>query len=217
MFAYALKVLLKLAGGILLLIGVFFLVAFLLSAWPTHPAKLDCIPNKEVFLSSNGIHLDIIFHKKDLPLQLTTVLQPDRTVNFAAIGYGDRAFYLETPTWDDLNGWTTLKALFWKTSATVHVTKLTRSNANWPKISLCPQQFDSLLQYVDRSFQKDELGRPVEIKGKGYTKTDHFFEANGHVSCLHTCNQWVCQGLKKAEVKTSVWSPFDWGVLYHLR
>jgi len=38
----------------------------------------------------------------------------------------------------------------------------------------------------------------------------------GSFSCFKTCNTWTNQTLKKAEIKTAIWTPFDSGILKHL-
>ena len=51
---------------------------------------------------------------------------------------------------------------------------------------------------------------------EGYNSYDSFFEAKGSFSFYRTCNIWVNKALKVIGVKTSIWSPFDFGVLHHL-
>ncbi|HDR51371.1 MAG TPA: DUF2459 domain-containing protein, partial [Mariniphaga anaerophila] len=84
------------------------------------------------------------------------------------------------------------------------------------KIRLCSWQLDSLNRYIENSFKKNENGHFIQINFEGYNQYDSFYNAKGSFSLFRTCNVWVNVALKEIEVKTSVWSPFDFGVLFHI-
>ena len=44
---------------ILSLITLYLFFGLILSLLPLNPEKLDCLPEKEIYITSNGIHLDI--------------------------------------------------------------------------------------------------------------------------------------------------------------
>lgn len=77
-------------------------------------------------------------------------------------------------------------------------------------------QLEQLIYFIEQSFETDDEMKLIEIVGKGYSNRDYFYEGVGSYNCIKTCNQWVNQGLKAAEIKTSIWSPFDSGVLYQV-
>jgi len=106
--------------------------------------------------------------------------------------------------------------LFLNSETAVHLTKYDKKYDDWQSILICSEQLTSLIDYIDASFSRNSEGQIVEISNSGYTSFDTFFEANGSYNCLKTCNNWVNSGLKKAAIKTSIWSPFDKGVLYHI-
>jgi hypothetical protein len=74
---------------------------------------------------------------------------------------------------------------------------------------------NTLLKYLSNSFKKDD-GKIQKIDIDGYAYNDSFYDANGSFSIFKTCNIWVNKALKEANIETSVWSPFDIGILYHL-
>lgn len=125
---------------------VFYLAgALLFSLLPTHPPQQNCLPEHEIFIASNGIHLDIIFPVENIEPQLLQSLDVLPGTLFIGFGWGDKEFYIKTPLYDN------------------------------------------------------------------------FYDATGSFSIFHTCNVWVNVALKEIEVKTSVWSPFDFEILYHLK
>jgi len=205
------------ATGIGLLISGFLLAAVILSFLSTNPPNLVCVKDKEFYLASNGIHLDIIIPKQAVPKSIQQEILVSELTNFISLGFGDKDFYLQTPTWNDLKLNIALKALFLNSKTAIHLSKHSAKSENWIKIEICELQLKSLLSFLENSFKKDLKGRIIEIKNAGYTKNDKFYEGKGTFNCIQTCNNWVNKGLKAAQIKTSLWSPLDFGVLYHAR
>ena len=203
--------------GLLVLIAGYFLIAVVLSTISTNPKELKCEKDKEIYITTNGIHLDIIISKAYLNNQIQQELQIDEKVKYASFGWGDKGFYLETPTWEDLKLKTAIKALFLKSETAMHLTTYNQKYDSWLIQPVCDSQLETLIDYINNSFERDDEGKIIEIKDPGYTEYDKFYEAIGNYNCIQTCNEWVNEGFKKAEIKTSIWSPFDNGVLYQVK
>jgi uncharacterized protein (TIGR02117 family) len=139
------------------------------------------------------------------------------TVPFAGFGWGDKNFYINTPTWSDLTMKTAMGALFWNSPTAMHVTKYDHKQADFIQIPLCHKQALQLKSYIVKGFALDSMGHFQKIGVAGYSHRDAFFEGEGNYHCFRTCNSWINEGLKSAEVKTAIWSPFDKGVLYHAK
>ena len=99
----------------------------------------------------------------------------------------------------------------------MHVIRYYRKLDTWKTIALCKEQLDAINTFVLSSFQMGEKGEFLEIPASGYTVHDNFYEAQGSYTMFYTSNNWVNEALKDADVKTSQWSPFDKGVLYHIQ
>lgn len=206
------KVLAALVGAIVL----YFAVALLLSYLPTHPPGKNCLPEHKIFVSTNGVHLDIILPVENLDDILRSQLNIPTRVRYVSFGWGDKNFYVNTPQWSDLTFPVAFKALFLKSESAMHVTRYQRNYTHWKKVELCRHQLNSLNSYIEDSFEKTETGELQKMDYPGYTDDDSFYEAKGSFTLFKTCNVWTNNALKKIEVTTSVWSPFDFGVLYHL-
>lgn len=168
-----------------------------------------------IFLYSNGVHLDFILPNKYLSVeQLKSLNTP--TSNFLSFGWGDRAFYLETPEWKDLKASTAIKAMFLPSKTAMHVNSISTFNHNWVPLKVSKQQRHLLTHYILSSFSVLENNSLAPINNIHYSPSDQFYEANGNYSLFNTCNEWVNNGLKSSGIKTSIWSPFDYGVLKHL-
>jgi len=153
---------------------------------------------------------------KNIDTEFLKMLEILPQTKYVAFGWGDKQFYINTPEWKDLTIKTAFKALFLKSETAMHVTCYRNSFARWRKIKLCSSQLDSLNGYIEKSFQKNTNGSLQKIAVSGYNETDAFYAAKGSFSLFKTCNIWVNKALKVSGVETSVWSPFDLGVLYHL-
>ena len=195
---------------ILLLIPVLYLTsALILTYIPVSKHSAD--GNKSIFISTNGVHLDIIIKKEDLsPTLQAGLVHKDQYLSF---GWGDKDFYLNTPTWGDLTVKTAIKAMLLKSSTLMHVTRYSKQNSKWLKVRLTQQQLATVNDYLTSSFKHDGNNKFYNLKNKGYGYNDDFYEANGSYSCLNTCNSWVNRGIKQAGLKACLWTPFDFGVL----
>ena len=217
MLKTTIKYLKRIIVALVIIISGYLLIALILSVISTNPEKLNCAKDQQIFISSNGVHLDIILLKEDLNEILLQELQISKNVKYVSIGWGDKGFYLETPTWSDLKFTTAAKAMFLNSETAMHITNYQRVYDDWVKVSLCDEQLEILSSYIIASFERNQEGKIVEIKNAGYTPYDKFYEAKGSYSCIQTCNNWVNDGLKAAKIETSIWSPFDKGILHQLK
>ncbi len=196
---------------------LYFAFATLFSFLPTHPTDNDCKPQNQVYLNTNGVHVDIILPAGYLNPTFQNQLGVLPRTQYVAFGWGDRNFYIKTPEWSDLTFPVAIKALFLKSSTAMHVTFYPLKIDSWKMLPLCDEQLATLIDYIYNSFDKDENGKLMKMDFEGYNRFDSFFEAKGSFSMFKTCNVWVNRALKEAEVRTAVWTPFDFGVLYHIR
>ncbi len=211
------KYLLRFLLGMIFVVAVYFLLACLLSRFSTNPAEVKCDQKKEIFISTNGVHLDIVIPRKEIPENLAVGVKMKTGTEYLAFGWGDKGFYLETPTWSDLKLSIAIKAMLLKSETAMHVTNYKFKKDKWYSLKLCDAQVELLLDHIHGSFQLDSNLNFISIPDSGYTENDYFFEAYGNYNGIHTCNNWVNDALKKAQVKTAIWSPFDKGVLRHLK
>jgi uncharacterized protein (TIGR02117 family) len=205
----------------LLVIGLtmafYLLTAFTLSVISTNPDHLVCQKENEIFIASNGVHLDLIVSRHYLTPKLLNSLELPNGVNYIAFGWGDKEFYINTPGWSDLKFRTTFKALFLDSESAIHITWISQKYPRWTAVPMCDIQLQLLIDYLNQTFKKDPANKILEIEASGYSEYDKFYQAKGNFSFIQTCNNWVNEGLKAAKVKTSIWSPFDKGVLYQVK
>ncbi|MDB5255681.1 MAG: urease-associated protein [Chitinophagaceae bacterium] len=203
---------------VLALIPLYFIVAFLLSYIPYNRSFTS---EKEhpilVQLHSNGVHTDILLPVENSIYNWHSFL-PDIPAehNVVAFGWGDKGFYLNTPTWDDLTFSTAFKACTGLSTTAMHVSYYKgalRPSEHTVSVFINAQQYQKLVDYIQASFQHDANGKLLLVKHDPRYYSGQFYDAKGRYSLFTSCNSWVNKGLKKSELKTCLWTPFDWPLL----
>jgi len=201
---------------LLAFIVLYLAFSFLLSWIPVNTDQPEEEQNNRLFAFSNGVHLDFVIPVSLIPEHLRAQLRPDSDTKFVGIGWGDKGFYLNTPTWADLSAKVAVRAMFLPSPTAMHVTEHRVVNRTWSQLNLTDTQLEELFEYILASFHTDASGKITELVGEGYTPLDRFYEANGNYSCFKTCNTWVNIGLRRIGVKTAIWTPMDKGILRYL-
>lgn len=171
-----------------------------------------------IYLISNDIHTDIAVPVINGVFDWETFLNKDdfkiRSSDWIEIGWGDRQFYFEMPTWDHFTWKLAADALFWPDPAVMHVTYLDRHPSEYSsaqKIEVSFKTYKKLVETLKSRFiQKD--GRPIILPGKGYDMTDNFYEAEGSYSIVRTCNQWTSEILAEVGLPHPIWAPTKHGI-----
>lgn len=192
---------------------MYFLVSLILILIPVNNEKENLEKNKSIYLSSNGVHLNIIIAKNELHPKLLDGLKHFENDNYFAFGWGDKNFYLNTPNWSDLTFINASRALFLKSNALIHLERYSTIQLNWVEIKVNQNQLNKINQYIDKTFYLDALNKKIVLNDKGYSYNDDFYEALGSFSCFKTCNTWVNTGLKESQIKAFLWTPFSFGLL----
>lgn len=221
-----LKKVLKIVAYTLLTL-ILFIVLYLLSAYTLSrmsTAKEEVSDaNIPIYILTNGVHTDLVVPVRTAQIDWSTripfhnTVANDTTARFLAFGWGDRGFYLETPTWADLKASTAFKAAFNLSTAAIHATYYRRlsENESCRQIMISSSQYARLIQYINDSFKMGPDGMPVKINtNANYDNDDAFYEAKGSYNLFRTCNTWANSGLKSCGQKACRWTIFDTGIFY---
>jgi uncharacterized protein (TIGR02117 family) len=167
-----------------------------------------------VWTSSNGSHTDIIVPTVTSQLDWRSFVTPldtrsaDSSISYISFGWGDKEFFLNTPTWGDLTASTALKAASGLGSGAVHVTYIGNPefNPSWRKMMLNEKQYAELIHFIQQSFLMKE-GKVVVIPTEArYGNNDAFYESTKSYSLFYTCNTWTHEGLDAAEQAHCPWT-----------
>ncbi|MEL6142234.1 MAG: TIGR02117 family protein [Bacteroidota bacterium] len=205
--------LLKFVLGVIAIIGLYILAAYVLPLFPTKAKPTKGPISYKTFLVGNGVHLDLAIPRQLLPNDLIEQVAITSNAQYFAFGWGDRGFYLDAPTWAELKFKTAVKAMLLKSPTVMHVVEHDVIGENWRTVSLSEEQLTDIITYLQGGFQTDERNCLIEIEGESYSDRDKFYEATGDYHALLTCNTWINKGLKQAGLRTAVWSAREQGVL----
>ena len=218
---WVLRVVAAFVAGVVLYAGT----AFVLGKVPVHARWRSTPGGHVVYVLSNGVHADIVLPavvgerdlRADYPLA-----SGERWADWVAFGWGDRGFYLETPTWADLTLSTALRATFLPTPTLMHVSHYygeLQEGELCVRLEVRDAELAALLAWCEHSFRRDASGRPLRLEGAGYPPREgylpynEFFEATGSYHLFYTCNDWIARGLASAGIRAPLWSPFDRAIL----
>jgi uncharacterized protein (TIGR02117 family) len=194
------------------------------------PVQAEAVANKEtltydVYLLKSGPHTDFFVKAKtdvhdwtfDFPYANNA--DPDTSLPWLAIGWGDKGFYLNTPTWADLTVSTAVSAATGLGTAGVHATYYYTVPEDRPivQLQLTENQYRRLCTYITRTLMADENGRRIMLEplkpGVNY-EHDRYYDAHGTYSMVHTCNTWINNGLKISGQRACLWTGFAEGIFY---
>lgn len=213
-------------GGLLLAAASGYLLLALIGMLPANAHFRDAgASGIEIFVTANDIHTDLVLPTANRSFDWRTLLaaedfrapRPERA--FVRLSWGDRRFFVETPSWEDIRLTTAAQAAFWRTEAVLHVEYSEEPARNHPavrSIRLTKRQYEALVRAIRDCFRQGAQRPVAPIAGAHYHRGDAFYRARGAYHLLNTCNCWTGQMLRTAGVRVGRWTPFPQSVLWSL-
>lgn len=214
-----LRLLWRLIRTLLLMLGTliagYALAAVAGSAIPVNAGWHQAASGVRVYVIDNGIHTDLVlpvtaegvdWHDLAKPGDIADPAQAAQS--HIAFGWGNRDFYLNTPSWSQVRPGLIASALFGGGRTVLHVAHIAepKPGPQMRSLMLSADEYRRLAAYVRGTFAE---GPSVH----GYGGYDAFYAAKGGYSAIQTCNQWTAGALKAAGVKMGYWTPFTFGVM----
>ncbi|TRD12853.1 TIGR02117 family protein [Erythrobacter insulae] len=196
-------------------------LVFLLSAWigssiPRNSDWQETADGVEIFVGTNGIHTeivmpiatDVIDWRGRFPIGDITAAQ--RPYTHVAVSWGEKEFFLQTPTWGDLSPGVALNAVTGG-SGVLHIAWYVRPapSDDFRPLRITRDQYASLAAQITAQLAPEDTGQSYP----GYSRNDVFYDAVGTYHLGNTCNQWTSDRLAAAGIKTGLWTPLPGGVM----
>jgi uncharacterized protein (TIGR02117 family) len=215
----------RVAAGLVAIPLAYLLAALFLGLIPANLGWQEAKEGVPILVRTNGVHtwLMVPIVNADMdwrPLVPAAHLRDPRYGgNYVALGYGNREFYLNTPTWADLSLRTAFLALFGRGSSLVHADHDTdpRPEDYQRPLTLSHDEYKRLVRFIRASFRYDAQGRTIPLIGRGYGPEDMFYEAVGSYNAFRDCNAWTGEALRAAGVRTGIWTPFSQSIMWRMR
>lgn len=176
-----------------------------------------------IFIRTNGVHTWVMVPAvtDDMDWRPLTpasdIRDPRYAGNYIAIGFGNREFYLNTPTWGDLSPRTAAAAAFGGGPSLMHVDHVWNPKADEydRPLRLDRAQYRRLTSFLLASFTR-RSGHFVPLIGRGYGASDVFYESDRPYNFVRTCNEWTGEALRAAGVRTGAWTPIAQSIMWRL-
>ena len=211
--------------GAVLLVPLLYLLAVALGG--VLSANADWEEAEEgvtIFIRTNGVHTWIMVPTVNADADwrrladASHIRDPRLAGDYLAIGFGNRDFYLNTPSWADLSLKTAFAAAVGGGPSLMHVDHepLPVADAYHRPIVLGRDQYRRLVRYIADSFQLDADGRSMPLLGRGYGGSDAFYESRRAYNFVRTCNEWTGEALRAAGVRMGVWTPAEQSIMWRM-
>jgi uncharacterized protein (TIGR02117 family) len=208
----------------LIAIPLLYFLAAAIGYWV--PVNSDWVePNDGVtiFVQTNGVHTWVMVPTVTPDMDWRPLARPEHIKdpryagNYIGFGFGNRDFYLNTPTWADLSVKTAAAALVGGGPSLMHVDHFWNPRPrDWQRpITLSRDQYRRLTRFLLASFDYRN-GQWVPLIGRGYGPSDVFYESRRPYNFTRTCNEWTGEALRAAGVRTGAWTPLSQSIMWRL-
>lgn len=208
-------------GWLTLALGLYFLAGWIGSSIPRNAdwreSPVAAADGVEILIETNGVHTAIVMPlvtpakdwRADFPA--SDIAAPDRPYSHVSVSWGEREFYLNTPTWADLSAATVLRIVTTGGQGLLHVAHYVRPT---PDATIRPLRISA----ADYARLVDQIEAQLPPAGTrrtypGYGDYDIFYEAPGKYTPFNTCNTWTGDILAGAGIRVGAWTPFAGGVM----
>lgn len=200
-------------------LAVVVLPLFSVNSAKTQPEEIT------IYILTNGVHTDIVCPIQSEIINWNEIVPFENTLSqrndseFVAFGWGDKGFYLDTPTWADLKFSTAFKAAFWLGDSAMHVTFYNnlKEAEDCKKIVISKENYKLLVDYIKNSFDYQNNKTILIPTDMVYGKNDAFYDAKRSYNLFFTCNTWANNALKQANQKAAFWTATDKGIFRHYK
>lgn len=214
--AMPLQIARRLLIALAVVIGGYATLALIGGAIPSNGSWAPPRDGVRLFVESNGIHVGLVMPKVAAGVDWRSVarrgdIADPRYAGYdhVAIGWGERGFFLGTPTWADVKPATIIAAAIGSRATLIHFEHVPAPEVgdHVRMVILRPAEYRRLAAFIQASIAPDGA------RYKGYGSNDVFLQATGHYSAIATCNSWSGDALRHAGVRIGWWTPFPVGVM----
>lgn len=218
--AQSLRAIRALFGWLALAVGLYFAAGWVGSSVPVNRdfVSSDAPDAVTVIVTTNGVHTTIAMPLNGPDMDwsdtfpTTDTADPFRPYTHVAVSWGEKAVFLNTPTWADLSPLTVLRIVGLGGEPLYHVEFWVRPapSPDFRPLRISREQYRRLVRAIVRDLPPPGPGRRAY---GGYAEHDVFYDARGSYTAYATCNEWIGETLRMAGIRTGAWTPFPGGVM----
>ncbi|GAB5481078.1 MAG: TIGR02117 family protein [Parasphingorhabdus sp.] len=210
----------RIIKGLVAVVMLYLVAALFGSILPANQFWKSPDDGIELFIETNGVHTGIIMPVQTDVHDWSELVRPEhmgdptRYGSHILVGWGHEGVYRNAEYWQDLRFKDAASAVFGSDDVLLHIYHL-----NYPQtyphyrrsFRVSEAEYRLIVAAIKGRFVLDESGQP--IPSKGYGQSDLFYKSQGHYNAFYTCNSWTSDVLRKAGIRTGIWTPFQGGVM----
>ena len=198
---------------------LFMLAGWIGSAIPRNGDWREPAEGITIMVETNGTHTGIVMPVvtgvKDWRATFPSAARvtPSGAVTHIAVGWGERAVFLDVASWSDLQASTVARILTTGGESVMRVSHYVRPapSEHHRPLRVTPSQYAALVRQVEASLAPPSPGGRATFVGT--SPEDVYYAARGRYTMVRTCNTWVGDTLGEAGVRMGWWTPFAGGVM----
>lgn len=206
--------------SLLTVIGLYLVAALFGSIFPANPYWKSPDDGIELFIETNGLHTGIIMPMRSDVHDWGEFIRPEHLDSptlygsHILVGWGHEGVYRNAEHWQDLRFKDAASAIFGSDDVLLHIYHLNYPQA-YPhyrrSFKVSEAEYRLIVKAVEERFVLDQARQP--LPSSGYGNGDLFYRAHGHYNAFYTCNNWTNDVLRRAGIRTGIWTPFQGGVM----
>src|SRR3546814_519467 len=157
------------------LLATYMAAALAGSLMPANMGWVEPGQGVRIFVYSNGVHTGIVVPTANKVKDWRSLVRPNDLSDpryagdHLLFGWGERNFYLQTPSWSDLDLSVAARALIYGRRTLLHVDHVhdPRPGPDMRPVTISEAQYALLVRRIDAYFALDPYGAPRPIKGYG--------------------------------------------------
>ncbi len=209
-----------LVGWPALMLGLYFMAAFLGSNIAANGNWRAPEEGVELFVETNGVHVSLIIPMRAVGQDMSDLITRENLEDpflygtHVMIGWGHEGIYRNAQTWADIHPADVWHAATGSDRTLLHIYHLKNPAANSirRRFLVRENQYHQIIKDIRAQFGLNAQGKTIHYPA--YGENNLFYVAHGRYSALNTCNEWVGSILRRAGVKVGLWTPLAGGVMH---
>lgn len=195
-------------------VAAYLLTATILGSIVVNADHTEPESGVEIFVVTFDVHADIMVPLRNPAMDWSPWFpfhdfKEPRYGDYVMFGWGDREFYTRVREWKDLTAGAALRGAFLQTPTLMHIShwRQPMTTNQVQRVVLTETNYARLCEHLQSGFRLNEHGGPILVTNLTYRGWDAFYEATGRYDGVNNCNEWAGRALRKAGVRTGLWTP----------
>lgn len=191
-----------------------FLTILLLSQQGASQTQASC--ESQLCIAQYDFHLNFLIPAHLVSPGWRSEFNLDQSTRYLSIGWGERNFYIASPTEPMPTLTLGIRALLLPNPSVIRVRQLHTLPPNHRCVPVSGAALQEVMQFIHRSFERSPQGQIIPIARNSRLRAQ-FYAARGTYSLVNNSNSWMIEGLEIAGVDVPEWAISADAIMNHLQ